>query len=105
MDSWWYFKGLADGVKNYTAQPSVFPNGLDNLHQKTGWPFSTHNRYWAGNTDYAKANGGQFDFIIEGAIALPQSSEFFDQLFKDAAKWGLTMYIQDWQNEQFGSMK
>lgn len=26
-DSWWYYKGIGDGVKNWTAMPSVFPNG------------------------------------------------------------------------------
>ena len=27
-DSWWYYKGIHDGVKNWTAMPSVFPNGM-----------------------------------------------------------------------------
>lgn len=28
LDSWWYFKGVGDGVKNWTAMPSIFPNGI-----------------------------------------------------------------------------
>ena len=27
-DSWWYYKGIGDGVKNWTAMPSVFPSGM-----------------------------------------------------------------------------
>ena len=46
LDSWWYFKGRGDGVKNWTAMPSVFPNGIQSLQQKTQWPIVAHNRYW-----------------------------------------------------------
>ena len=27
-DSWWYYKGKGDGTVNWTAMPSVFPNGM-----------------------------------------------------------------------------
>lgn len=26
-DSWWYYKGVEDGVKNWTSRPDIFPNG------------------------------------------------------------------------------
>ena len=54
LDSWWYFKGEHDGVKNWTAMPSIFPHGIEEVAIQTGWPIVAHNRYWSGDTDYAK---------------------------------------------------
>ncbi len=31
LDSWWYFKGVGGGVKNWTATPDTFPHGLKNF--------------------------------------------------------------------------
>ena len=33
--------------------PSVFPNGIQMVVAKTGWPIVAHNRYWSKDTDYA----------------------------------------------------
>ena len=46
LDSWWYYKGPHDGVKNWTAMPSIFPNGIEALVEKTGWRVVGHNRWW-----------------------------------------------------------
>ena len=46
IDSWWYFTGPDNGVKNWTAMPSVFPNGIDTVARKTGMPIEAHNRWW-----------------------------------------------------------
>jgi hypothetical protein len=35
------------------------------LYEKTGWPVQGHNRYWTNNTDYARQNGGDYEFILE----------------------------------------
>ena len=32
LDSWWYEKGKGGGVKNWTAQPSIFPDGMEYVH-------------------------------------------------------------------------
>lgn len=97
IDSWWYYKGLANGVKNWTAMPSIFPNGIDSVVQKTGWPVVAHNRYWSADTDYAKQNGGQYNFIIEGDYALPNDSSFWQFLLSSAQReWDLWVYEQDW---------
>ena len=40
-------------MKNWTAMPSVFPNGIQMVVAKTGWPIVAHNRYWSKDTDYA----------------------------------------------------
>lgn len=49
LDSWWYYKGIGDGVKNWTAMPSTFPGGnagIRELTAATGWKIIAHNRYW-----------------------------------------------------------
>ena len=46
LDSWWYYKGDGDGVKNWTARPDIFPNGIDSMVKKTGWRPVAHNRWW-----------------------------------------------------------
>ena len=45
LDSWWYYKGVGNGVKNWTATPDTFPNGLANFNNYTRWPVVGHNRY------------------------------------------------------------
>jgi hypothetical protein len=107
IDSWWYFKGDDNGVKNWTAMPDVFPNGLAPIHQATGWTFAAHNRYWAPDTDYATQNGGQFQFYVEtdSRRALPRDLELWRHLFETSLEWGLEVYEQDWQDRQFVEMK
>lgn len=46
LDSWWYYKGVAGGVKTWVARPDVFPDGLAGLHAKLQVPMVAHNRYW-----------------------------------------------------------
>ena len=41
-------------MKNWTAMPSIFPHGIEEVAIQTGWPIVAHNRYWSGDTDYAK---------------------------------------------------
>ncbi|KAH8045474.1 hypothetical protein JL720_16676 [Aureococcus anophagefferens] len=66
LDSWWYYQATdTGGVTNWTARPDVFPSGMRHVRDATGWPIVAHNRYWSGETVYAKQNGGDFDFIIE----------------------------------------
>jgi hypothetical protein len=38
LDSWWYYKGIGGGVKNWTARPDIFPDGIESLVKATGWP-------------------------------------------------------------------
>lgn len=80
--------------------PSVFPHGLDYLRNRTQWPFQGHNRFWSRDTTYAKANGGQFDFIIQGDYAVPTNQSFWDFLMATSAQWGLVVYEQDWLDDE-----
>lgn len=102
MDSWWYFKERGgEGLKNWTARPEVFPHGIAYVTEKTNWDIVAHNRWFAGSTDYARQNGGEYDFVIEGDWALPLEQRFWDDLFKQAKLWGLRTYEQDWLYNQF----
>lgn len=99
LDSWWYYKGspadlFGGGVKNWTAMESIFPAGLEDLHEHLRMPLVAHNRFWSGNTDYAVANGGEYEFLVEGGLAIPLEQRFWDDLFANSTVWGLAVYEQ-----------
>ncbi|KAH8061053.1 hypothetical protein JL722_4347 [Aureococcus anophagefferens] len=114
LDSWWYYQATdTGGVTNWTARPDIFPSGMRHVRDATGWPIVAHNRYWSGETVYAKQNGGDFDFIIEdvrggkhgGSWAFPDDPAFWDHLIGTAADdWGLATYEQDWLFNEFSAM-
>jgi hypothetical protein len=110
LDSWWYWEGPGGGVKNWTARPSVFPDGMKALYEKTGWKVQGHNRYWCNETDYAKQNGGDYDFILQSQDnrdsvgAIPNSEVFWEDLLQNSTEWGLGVYEQDWLYNEFDSM-
>jgi len=117
LDSWWYYQANDTlAVTNWTARPDVFPNGMRTIKEKTGWQIVAHNRYWSGETVYAKQNGGDFEFVIEdaqegwdddgsgdqGSWAFPVDPEFWDYLIGSAQEdWGLGVYEQDWLHNEF----
>lgn len=99
LDSWWYYKGYANGVKNWTARADIFPDGIQFLRQQTGWRWIAHNRYWSNDTDYAKQNGGKYTFLQDQTTgyAIPYEQRFWDDLIWDSVRtWGLDTYEQDW---------
>ena len=106
-DSWWYYKGPTNGVKNWTAMTSVFPHGLEYVYKQTKWLVQGHNRYWDSDTDYAKQNGGQYDFLIDpdSNYALPVDQSFWDFLMQSSREWGLTVYEQDWLDDEFDNFQ
>ncbi|KAK7231925.1 hypothetical protein SO694_00083057 [Aureococcus anophagefferens] len=114
LDSWWYYgRRTRAASANWTARPDVFPSGMRHVRDATGWPIVAHNRYWSGETVYAKQNGGDFDFIIEegaggkhgGSWAFPDDPAFWDHLIGTAADdWGLATYEQDWLFNEFSAM-
>ena len=106
LDSWWYYKGVGNGVKNWTAMTDVFPNGIDFVVQKTGWPIVAHNRFWSSNTDYAKQNGGDYNFVVDGNFALPNDSSFWHFILSSSQKqWNLSVYEQDWLDTEYEGLK
>lgn len=106
LDSWWYYKGENGGVSNWTAQPDLFPNGLDYLYRHTGWYFQGHNRYWALDNVYAKSQGGAYEFVEDHKAdkpgAVPVDPNFWKDLLRIPSKnWGLIVYEQDWLFNEF----
>ena len=82
MDSWWYYKDSnGGGILNWTAPPSVFPDGVEYVAQNTNWKFQAHSKYFSQNTVYANNlnpvnntlyNGSTFEFTKGGGnMALP----------------------------------
>ena len=106
LDSWWYYKGVGDGVKNWTARPDAFPHGLKAFTNATTWPVVGHNRYWSSNTDYARANGGRYNFIVEPQhnLSIPDDARFWDDLLGEAKSWGLVVYEQDWLHNEWAGL-
>lgn len=104
IDSWWYYKGIGDGVVNWNARPDVFPDGLPNFIRKLeNIPVVAHNRYWAFDTIYKQ----NYSFILDEnkGKALPVGNDsFWVDLFTQAREWNLIVYEQDWlitQTEQY----
>lgn len=101
LDSWWYYKDpLTNGVTNWSAVPSVFPGGLEGVAQGVRLPFIAHNRYWDSQNIYARQNGGDYDFLVEGTYALPLEERFWVDLLQNASTKNVAVYEQDWLHVQ-----
>ncbi|XP_071096800.1 uncharacterized protein [Haliotis cracherodii] len=101
LDNWWFTKGQGGGVKEWTAPTDIFPNGIEQLHNKINVPVVAKNNFWSSDTIYATQNQGQYNFDISGDMALPKDEAFWDFLFGEAKQWGMTTYIQDNMTEIF----
>jgi hypothetical protein len=65
LDSWWYPKGSSatwqgngyerGGIYRYTADPTIFPNGLATFHRQLGLPLAVHARWVDSNSPYRAA--------------------------------------------------
>lgn len=99
LDSWWYGKGSNGGVADWSAQPSIFPNGIAALTNATGMYIQAHNRYWALDnvySDYAFVK----DTVKQGAV--PVDPAFWTDLLRAPSKdWKLAVYEQDWLFNEF----
>ena len=105
LDSWWYYRGEANGVSNWTARPDVFPGGLTAVYNDTKWLVQAHNRYFSHDNVYASNNasvqpegytGKKFPFAWGPLTGVPQTEDFWDYLFENNRDWGLIVYEQDW---------
>ena len=67
-------------------------SGLADVHNKTGWVYTAHNRMWSSEVTYAKQNGGKYDWIVNEKGALPMSEDFWMWLMSEGVTWGLQMY-------------
>ncbi|XP_071115649.1 uncharacterized protein [Haliotis cracherodii] len=105
FDEWWYYWDNDHGVVTWSAQPKVFPNGMQWLYNKTGYPVVAHSMYWSSNTTYATANGGKYEFLIDGPKSLPLEERFWTDLLAESRKWGLFVYEQDYLGTEFQQIK
>jgi hypothetical protein len=110
LDSWWYYKSLADpngrigGAKNpalpegewnryggllrYEAHPGVLPGGLATFQRRLDLPLVTHNRW----IDPASPYHGKYR--ISGVAALDPL--FWGDLMQYLSESGVVTYEQDW---------
>ena len=95
-DSRWYLHGNDGGVVTWDPMPEFFSQGFPNLTKRLGWKLVAHNRYFSSQSTYAKQNGGQYEFIVQGNSSLPMDAAFWTDLFAARSDWGLAMLFQDW---------
>jgi hypothetical protein len=100
ISAWFYYKGVAGGVSNWSPRPDVFPDGIPFLHRRLGnLPFIIHNRYWAYDAVYQ--NNYSWVLDAESGISLPASNDsFWVDLLTKAKDWGVILYQQDWLCDQ-----
>ncbi|CAF3811944.1 unnamed protein product [Rotaria sp. Silwood1] len=76
LDSWWYYKGIRDGVTEWTGRPDIFPDGLQVVHRRLeNISLAAHNRYWAYDTVYKQ----NYSFVLDerNGKALPIGNDSF----------------------------
>lgn len=101
LDSWWYLKGHASGVKDWAPRADIFPDGMAGFYNKTKrWPQQLHNRVWATDNVYAKQNGGKYEQICD-KVCVPHDPNFWTDLFANKTSTGMFMYEQDWLHNEF----
>jgi hypothetical protein len=100
LDSWWYYKGIGDGVSQWTARPDIFPDGLQVVYRRLeNISLAAHNRYWAYDTVYKQNYSFALDEKNKKALPIGNDSFWID-LFTQAHDWGLVLYEQDWLDRQ-----
>uniref|UniRef100_K1PIP2 Uncharacterized protein n=1 Tax=Magallana gigas TaxID=29159 RepID=K1PIP2_MAGGI len=90
FDSWWYYKGAGNGVKEWEPRPDIFPHGSKSK-----------------DTVYAVQNKGRYLFQIDtnGTVSAPITQDFWNYLLGRARDdWGLVLYEQDWLNVEFAGL-
>ena len=101
LDAYWYYRTATGGCLNWTVRANIFPNGIQKLHSSLGIPIVAHNMYFEPKTNYAKQNGGDYNFIVEASIAIPDDITFWEDLFSNSSQWGLISYEQDFMETTY----
>lgn len=99
LDSWWYPKekgnSLAamavNGETVYRASPQIFPRGLRAFQQEMGLPFAVHARWVAADSPY------RHEYTLSRNVVL--SPDFWQSTAAYLHAGGVTVYEQDWLNE------
>jgi hypothetical protein len=99
LDSWWYPKGSGfspdgtpvNGETVYRADTTIFPKGLKAFHGQMGLPFVVHARWVAPVSPYRQ------EFKMSKNVIL--SPKFWDETAQYLKDGGITVYEQDWLDE------
>jgi hypothetical protein len=99
LDSWWYPKGSGfspdgtpvNGETVYRADKTIFPDGLAGFQKQMGLPFVVHARWVAPTSPYRQ------EFKMSKNVVL--SPKFWDETAQYLKQGGVTVYEQDWLDE------
>src|SRR5207248_8224591 len=98
LDSWWYPKGAQSmwnapggGMYRYSADPVLFPDGLDGFHGKLGLPLVTHARWIDAASPYRAEYQMSANTVIDPAYWTNRMSYLH--------AGGVVMYEQDWLDQ------
>jgi hypothetical protein len=76
ISAWFYYKGVAGGVSDWSSHPDVFPDGIPYLYRRLGNLSSIiHNRYWAYDAVYQR----NYSWVLDATsgMSLPASNDSF----------------------------
>lgn len=99
LDSWWYPKGAADtwqgdptsdrgGEYTYTADKTLFPNGLSAFQQQLGLPLITHARWIDPHSPYRS------QYTMSNNVST--DPRFWQTIMSYIKGGGVMTYEQDW---------
>ncbi|HTV06797.1 MAG TPA: hypothetical protein VME86_15620 [Acidobacteriaceae bacterium] len=99
LDSWWYPKGSGfspdgtpvNGETVYRADPTIFPDGLKGFEKQMGLPFVVHARWVAPVSPYRN------EYRMSRNVVL--SPKFWNETARYLKDGGVTVYEQDWLDE------
>lgn len=99
LDSWFYPKGaradwsdVRSGIYRYTADATLFPDGLAAFQQQFGLPLMTHSRWIDPQSPYRQ------EFRTSGGVS--PDPRYWDQIIGYIASAGVVTYEQDWLGAQ-----
>ncbi|HUY80639.1 MAG TPA: hypothetical protein VMU92_02850 [Acidobacteriaceae bacterium] len=99
LDSWWYPKGSGfspdgtpvNGETVYRADKTIFPDGLKGFQKQMGLPFVVHARWVAPVSPY------RHEYKMSKNVVL--SPKFWNETAKYLKDGGVTVYEQDWLDD------
>lgn len=99
LDGWWYPKGATDqwnvhqgGIYTYTADPTLFPNGLSSFQQQLGIPLITQAKGIDPSSPYRSV------FTMSNNVST--DPKYWNQIAGYLKSSGVVMYEQDFLSNQ-----
>lgn len=99
LDSWWYPKGSppnwrknSRGINTYTADPTLFPDGLGVFQQRLGLPLVVHARWIDQDSPYRS------QYKMSGNVSVDPA--YWNSVMNYIRSNGAITYEQDWLSAQ-----